>query len=347
MELSPNLMYQASFNKNPDFEGVFWMGVKTTGIFCRPTCTARKPKPENVEFFQHTKDAILKGYRPCKVCKPLENPDETPKNIQKILEELREDPTLKLKDFDLEKRGLEPATVRRWFQKNHGMTFQAFQRMFRLNTAFKKIQQGENIMETAYESGFESLSGFNESFKNIFGVSPKNSKTQKIIDLKRIETPIGTMYAAATEAGICMLEFTDRKMLENEFKDLAKSLNATIIQGENVHFKTLEKELSEYFEGNRTQFTVQLSPVGTEFQKSVWKILLQIPYGETWNYRKQSEVLGDAKKVRAVANANGMNKISILIPCHRVIGSNGTLTGYGGGIWRKQKLLELEKAILF
>ena len=347
MQLSPEIMYQASSQKNPDFEGVFWMGVKTTGIFCRPTCTARKPKPENVEFFQNTKDAILKGYRPCKVCKPLENPSETPEYIQKILEELREDPSLKFKDVDLVKRGLEPATIRRWFQKNHGMTFQAFQRMFRLNTAFKKIQQGENTIETAYESGFESLSGFNESFKNIFGVSPQNSKTQNIIDLKRIETPIGAMYAAATESGICMLEFTDRKMVETEFKDLAKSLNATIIQGENAHFKTLEKELSEYFEGNLKQFTVPLSPVGTEFQKSVWKILMKIPYGETWNYKKQSEVLGDLKKVRAVANANGMNKISILIPCHRVIGSNGTLTGYGGGIWRKQKLLELEKAILF
>lgn len=347
MQLSQEIMYQASINKNSDFEGVFWMGVKTTGIFCRPTCTARKPKPENVEFFQNTKDAILKGYRPCKVCKPLENPDETPEYIQKILEELREDPSLKFKDSDLIQRGLEPATVRRWFQKNHGMTFQAFQRMFRLNRAFKKIQQGENIMETAYDSGFESLSGFSESFKSVFGVSPKNSKDQKIIDLKRIETPIGTMYAAAVEEGICMLEFTDRKMLETEFKDLAKSLNATIVQGENPHFKTLEKELSEYFDGNRTEFTVPLSPVGTEFQKSVWKVLLKIPYGETWNYKKQSEVLGDIKKVRAVANANGMNKISILIPCHRVIGSNGTLTGYGGGIWRKQKLLELEKAILF
>lgn len=347
MELSNEIMYNASFNKNPDFEGVFWMGVKTTGIFCRPTCTARKPKPENVEFFQNTKDAILKGYRPCKVCKPLENPDETPEYIQKILEKLREDPSLKFKDSDLIQRGLEPATVRRWFQKNHGMTFQAFQRMFRLNTAFKKIQQGENIMETAYDSGFESLSGFSESFKSVFGVSPKNSKTQQIIDLKRIETPIGTMYAAAVEEGICMLEFTDRKMLETEFKDFANSLNATIVQGENTHFKTLEKELSEYFDGNRTEFTVSLSPVGTEFQKSVWKVLLKIPYGETWNYKKQSEVLGDVKKVRAVANANGMNKISILIPCHRVIGSNGTLTGYGGGIWRKQKLLELEKAILF
>ena len=347
MQLSADIMYQASFNKNPDFEGVFWMGVKTTVIFCRPTCTARKPKSENVEFFQNTKDAILKGYRPCKVCKPLENPNETPEYIQEILEELRENPALKFKDFDLVQRGVEPATVRRWFQKNHGMTFQAFQRMFRLNTTFKKIQQGENIMETAYDSGFESLSGFNESFKTIFGVSPKNSKTQKIIDLKRIETPIGNMYAAATAEGICMLEFTDRKMLETEFKDLAKSLNAIIIQGENPHFIPLEKELAEYFLGKRTEFTVPLSPVGTDFQKSVWKILMKIPYGETWNYKKQSEVLGDAKKVRAVANANGMNKISILIPCHRVIGSNGTLTGYGGGIWRKQKLLELEKAILF
>lgn len=347
MQLSADIMYQASFDKNPDFEGVFWMGVKTTGIFCRPTCTARKPKRENVEFFPTAKEAILKGYRPCKVCKPLENPDETPEYIQNILEELRLNPPLKFKDFDLVERGVEPATVRRWFHKNHGMTFHAFQRMFRLNTAFKKIQQGENIMETAYDSGFESLSGFNDSFKSIFGVSPKNSKDQRIIDLKRIETPIGTMYAAAVEEGICMLEFTDRKMLETEFKDLAKSLNATIVQGENPHFKTLEKELAEYFTGNRTEFTVPLSPVGTEFQKSVWKVLLKIPYGETWNYKKQSEVLGDVKKVRAVANANGMNKISILIPCHRVIGSNGTLTGYGGGIWRKQKLLELEKAILF
>lgn len=339
-------MYQASLENNSEFEGVFWMGVKTTGIFCRPTCTARKPKAENVEFFHSTKDAILKGYRPCKVCKPLENPEETPPYIREILKELRENPSLKFKDYDLVKRGLNPATLRRWFQKNHGMTFQAFQRMFRLNTAFKKLNQGENIIETAYESGFESLSGFSECFKNIFGVSPKNSKAQTIIDLKRIETPIGTMYAAATEQGICMLEFTDRRMLETEFKDLAKSLNATLVQGDNPHFETLEKELSEYFAGNRKEFTVPLFPVGTEFQKSVWKILMKIPYGETWNYRKQSEVLGDVKKVRAVANANGMNKISILIPCHRVIGSDGTLTGYGGGIWRKQKLLELEKAIL-
>lgn len=347
MNLSSQLMYKASNDKNPDFEGVFWMGVKTTGIFCRPTCTARKPKFENVEFFDNTKDAILKGYRPCKVCKPLENPDETPVEIQKILDELSADPSLKFKDYDLVKRGLEPATVRRWFQKHHGMTFQAFQRMHKLNSAFKKLNSGESVTETAFESGYESLSGFNDSFKNLFGVSPKNSKFEKVVDLKRIETPLGTMVACADENGICMLEFSDRKALPTELKEISKHFNANIIQGENKHFKTLEKELSEYFEGKRIHFDVPLSPVGTEFQKNVWEVLRKIPCGTTRSYQEQANILGNPKAVRAVANANGLNKISIIIPCHRVIGSDGKLTGYGGGIWRKQKLLELEKAILF
>ncbi len=347
MDLTPQIMYQASFDKNPDFEGVFWMGVKTTGIFCRPTCTARKPKFENVEFFDNTKAAILKGYRPCKVCKPLENPNETPAEIQKILDELSADPSLKFRDYDLVQRGLEPATVRRWFQKHHGMTFQAFQRMHKLNSAFKKLNSGESVTETALDSGYESLSGFNDSFKNIFGVSPKNSKSEKVIDLKRIETPLGTMVACADENGICMLEFSDRKALPTELKEISKHFNANIIQGENPHFESLERELSEYFEGKRLDFTVPLSPVGTDFQKKVWEILRQIPYGTTRSYQDQANILGNPKAVRAVANANGLNKISIIIPCHRVIGTNGTLTGYGGGIWRKQKLLELEKAILF
>ena len=345
--LSNDIMYQASFEKNSDFEGVFWMGVKTTGIFCRPTCTARKPKPENVEFFDNTKDAIKKGYRPCKVCKPLENPDETPVEIQKLMDELSADPSLKFKDYDLVKRGLEPANVKRWFLKHHGMTFHTFQRMLKINSAFKKLQQGENVLDVALDNGYESLSGFNDSFKNVFGVSPKNSKMEKIVDLKRIETPLGTMIACANENGICMLEFSDRKALPTELKEISKHFDANIVQGENPHFKTLEKELEEYFEGKLKDFTVPLAPVGTDFQKKVWKILRTIPYGTTRSYQQQSDILGIPKAVRAVANANGLNKISIIIPCHRVIGTNGTLTGYGGGIWRTQKLLELEKAILF
>ena len=340
-------MYQASFAKNPEFEGVFWMGVKTTGIFCRPTCTARKPKFENVEFFNTTKEAILKGYRPCKVCKPLENPNETPVGIKTLRNELAADTSLKIREYNLVERGLEPATVRRWFLKHHGITFHAFQRMFKLNSAFKKLNSGENVTAAAFDSGYESLSGFNDSFKNIFGVSPKNSKSEKVVDLKRIETPLGTMIACADENGICMLEFSDRKALPTELKEISKHFNANIIQGENPHFKILEQELVEYFAGKRQIFTVPLSLVGTEFQKKVWEVLRGIPYGTTRSYQQQANILGNPKAVRAVANANGLNKISIIIPCHRVIGTNGTLTGYGGGIWRKQKLLELEQALLF
>ena len=211
MELTEKIMYEASFRKDSTFEGIFWMGVKTTGIFCRPTCTARKPKFENVEFFSHTKEALLKGYRPCKVCKPLEMLNVTPLYVKELLQEISDDPSLKLKDFDLVKRGLEPATVRRWFLKYHGVTFHAFQRMSKLNTAFKKLQQGELVTEVAFDSGYESLSGFNESFKNIFGVSPSHNKNEKIIDLKRIETMLGTMVACAMSREFAFWSFLTEK----------------------------------------------------------------------------------------------------------------------------------------
>ncbi len=341
--LTTEMMYQALVEKNVSYEGTFIAAVKTTGIFCRPTCTARKPKAENVEFFKTTKEAILHGYRPCKVCNPLEKMGETPHYISDILKEINADPSLKFKDWNLLQRGIEPSKIRRWFLKNHGITFHAYQRMFRINSAFKKIQNGESVTSAAFDAGYESLSGFNDSFKSIFGVSPVHSKSKQIINIVRLETPLGTMYACAVEEGICLLEFTDRKMLETEFKYLSKKLNAVIIQGANRHFDTLKAQLDEYFEGKRKHFTVPLFTPGTDFQQMVWQELRNIPFGATRSYKQQSIALDKPDAVRAVANANGMNKISILIPCHRVIGENGMLTGYGGGLWRKQWLLDHEK----
>jgi AraC family transcriptional regulator of adaptative response/methylated-DNA-[protein]-cysteine methyltransferase len=343
MELTEEIMYKAIVEKDTSFEGVFFTAVKTTGIFCRPSCTARKPKLENVEFLKTSKECILKGYRACKVCNPLETLHHTPVEFQQIINELSQNPTLKFKDHDLKQKGIEPSQIRRWFLKNHGITFQAYQRMFRINSAFKKIQNGESVTHTAFDTGFESLSGFGDTFKNIFGVSPKQSKQQKIIDLKRIETPLGTMLVCGVNEGICLLEFTDRKMLETELKSIAKLLNATIIQGNNKHFDTLETQLQEYFNGERKEFCVPLHMPATDFQNKVWTALQHIPYGQTKSYKEQAITIGSPKSVRAVANANGMNRISILIPCHRVIGSDGQLTGYGGGLWRKKYLLELEE----
>ncbi|HEY9260881.1 trifunctional transcriptional activator/DNA repair protein Ada/methylated-DNA--[protein]-cysteine S-methyltransferase [Chitinophaga sp.] len=342
--LTHEIMYQALVDKDVSYEGTFIAAVKTTGVFCRPTCTARKPRQENVEFFSSAKEAILKGYRPCKVCSPLEKMGETPPHIKEILDALQADPSKKFKDADLLEKGIEPITIRRWFLKNHGVTFQAYQRMFRINAAFKKIQNGEPVTSVAFDAGYESLSGFSDSFKSVFGVSPSNSKDKHLINITRLETPLGTMFACAVEQGICLLEFTDRKMLETELKSLAKQLNANIIQGANVHFETLQLQLAEYFEGTRKVFTVPLYCPGTPFQQTIWRILQTISYGTTSSYKQQAMAVNRPEAIRAVANANGMNRISILVPCHRVIAEDGQLAGYGGGIWRKKWLLDHEKA---
>jgi len=344
--LTTKTMYKALINKDTSYDGIFYAAIKTTGIFCRPSCRAKKPKIDNVEFYKTAKEALESGYRPCKVCHPLANPNQTPEYIRKILYEIESKPGLKVKDGDLRARGIEPSRIRRWFLKHHRMTFHAYQRLYRINSAFKKIQNGESVTGTAYDAGYESLSGFADSFKSVFGVSPKNSMGKRIIAVARIETPLGTMFACAVEEGLCLLEFTDRRMLESELKQLAARLNAEILQGFNNHLETVRKQLDEYFQGNRKEFTVPLFTPGTPFQQSVWDALRSIPYAQTVSYQQQAEMIGKPSAVRAVANANGMNRIAIIIPCHRVIGADGTLTGYGGGVWRKKWLLDHERSNL-
>lgn len=159
---------------------------------------------------------------------------------------------------------------------------------------------------------------------------------------QNIETPIGTLVACATEENLCLLQFSDNKKLDAILKNISKHLQMEIVEKENALLKKLGIQLHEYFNGKRTIFSIPISPIGTDFQKSVWKVLQDIPYGKTISYQEQSILLHNPKAIRAVANANGQNKIVILLPCHRVIGSNGSLTGYSAGIWRKQELLELE-----
>ena len=336
--------YQALLDKDASYEGFFIAAVKTTGIFCRPVCTARKPKIENVVFYNDINEAILNGYRPCKVCKPMEQAEKTPTYIQEILNELQHDPFLKIKDHDLVLRRIEPNTMRRWFKKHYNMTFQAYQRMLRINTAFHKVSNGEKVTNIAFDTGFESLSGFNSSYQKIFGQSATNSIDKNVINIIRLTTPLGPMFGCATTEGVCLLEFTNRKMLETEFSDLNKRLDAVILPGTNKHLDQLELELNEYFQGKRKIFTVALHTPGTEFQNKVWEILQEIPSGQTWSYEEQAINLKNKKAVRAVASANGNNRIAIIIPCHRVIGKNGNLTGYAGGLDRKKWLLNFERS---
>ncbi len=335
--------YEALLERKQNFVGIFFVGVKTTAVFCIATCRARKPKKENVEFFTTFKAALNNGYRPCKVCKPTENANEAPEQVQTAIQLINKNPKSKITDEQLRQKNISPEMVRRWFNKNYGMTFQTYQRMYRINVAFQELKNGKNATKTAFDSGYESLSGFGYTFKKVIGNSPTNSTTKNIVLISRLTTPLGPMFVCATENGVCLLEFIDRKMLETEFKELQKHLNANIIGGENKHIKQAKKEIAEYFNGTRKSFDVKLETPGTDFQNLVWDHLRKIAFGKTSTYQQQAEAINNPKAVRAVASANGFNRISIIIPCHRVIGKNGKLTGYGGGLERKKWLLEHEQ----
>lgn len=168
----------------------------------------------------------------------------------------------------------------------------------------------------------------------------------QIIKVKEISTPIGKMLAGATAEGLCLLEFCDRNTIDKEIKELEKYLHAITIDGSNKYIDQAEKELSEYFDGIRTRFDIELLTPGTIFQQKVWAFLREIPFGQTITYSEEADRVGDIKSIRAVAHANGSNRISIIIPCHRVIGKNGKMTGYGGGIDKKQALLIHEKQFI-
>lgn len=338
----PETLYTALRNRDSTFEGIFVVGVKTTGVFCRPTCRARMPKRENVEFFNSAQEALLHGYRPCKICTPLEYKGTPPAWLKPLLDELNSAPSIKLNSHQLRQRGLNPSRVSYWFKKHHGITFQGYLRALRIGQAFGRIKHGEKVVETAFETGYQSLSGFADSFKKTAKFSPSKSQSNRLIPTTRILTPLGPMLAGATDDGICLLEFIDRRMLETQISRLSKLLKAKIVPGSHGHFDVLNQQLDEYFSGKRKEFDISLVLPGTPFQKKVWAGLQTIPYGCTRSYKEQAEMIGSPGAVRAVAKANGDNRIAILIPCHRVIGANGELIGYGGGLSRKQYLLKLE-----
>ncbi|TDI71704.1 MAG: bifunctional transcriptional activator/DNA repair protein Ada [Bacteroidetes bacterium] len=335
-------MIRAFESRDPSYDGIFITGVKTTGIFCRPTCSAKKPLVQNVEFFVSPRDALFAGFRPCKRCRPMEASDRPPVWLTPLLEKIEIDPSERWRDRDLRELGLPPDRVRRWFKKHHKMTFHAYSRARRLGAALGQIQLGNGVASAAFDAGYESLSGFSDAVRRIHGTTPSSLRKSRTLWTTRIPTPLGPMIACATNETLCLLEFADRRMLETQLKRTQKILGAVLVPGENDILFGISKELEAYFEGRLTAFLTPLELKGTPFQEDVWRQLLKIPFGTTTSYASIAESIGNPKAVRAVARANGDNRMAIIIPCHRVIGKDGTLTGYGGGLWRKRRLLDLE-----
>jgi AraC family transcriptional regulator of adaptative response/methylated-DNA-[protein]-cysteine methyltransferase len=336
-------MEQAFFASDASYDGIFYTAVRTTGIFCRPSCRARTPLPGNIEFFGSIHDALFAGYRPCRRCHPMVPAATAPDWLTPLLAAIEEQPNQRLRDSDLRAFGVEPARARRYFVERYGMTFHAYCRGRRLAGALRQLRDGESLDEVALGTGWESHSGFREAFTRTFGTSPGKSDSAACIVTAVIDTPLGPMVAGATDAGLCLLEFTDRRMLEAQLERLGRLLKQPLVPGEHAHLTRTREELARYFAGTLKDFTVPLIFRGTDFEERVWRELVRIPYGETLSYAQLAERVGAAGGQRAVGRANGMNRISIAIPCHRVVNSDGKLGGYGGGLWRKHWLLSLER----
>ena len=322
-------MQRAFLASDASYDGLFFTAVRTTGIFCLPSCPARKPLPKNVEFFSSVKDAVFAGYRACKRCRPTEA--SAPEWVRGLLRTVDERGGARIKESELREMGLEVARVRRFFLREYGMTFQAYCRARRLGQAFVSIRQGGEIDDAVFESGFDSHSGFRTAFARIFGVPPGDAENVDCVRLAWMDTPLGPMVAGATSNGICLLEFTDRRMLEAQFERIRRRFRIPMVPGESDHLTRLRSQLGEYFSGRRREFALPLVYPGTAFEQKVWEQLLQIPYGETRSYQDLARKLKQPGASRAVGRANGMNRMAILIPCHRVVNQNGELGGMAEG----------------
>ena len=335
--------WRALQSRDTSYEGIFFLGVKTTGIFCRPICSARKPLRKNVEFFPGKVEALHAGFRPCLRCKPMHTTGEVPTLVEKLRKQIESDPAGRLRERDLIGMGIDPSTARRQFQRYFGMSFQSYHRARRMGSALATVRKGINVVDTQLDHGFESSSGFRDAFGKLFGTAPSKSSGVHCLLSKWIESPLGAILALADDDGLYVFDWVDRRGLEREIVRLRAKTKFVIVPGSHRVLDQATLEIAEYFEGKRKSFTLPLAPRGTDFQRRVWDALLNIPAGETRSYADIARSIGQPSAVRVVARANGDNFRGIIIPCHRVIGSDGSLTGYGGGLARKQWLLDHEK----
>ncbi len=339
---SDDALYAALLARDPAFDGRAYVGVASTGIFCRLTCPARKPKRENCSFYNDVAACFNAGFRPCKRCHPIAPEAESDPTIQHLLDALDRDPTHRWSEADVTARGFDPSTVRRSFKRHFGVTFLDMARQRRLAHGFSALGQGK-VIDAQLDAGFDSPSAFRAAFAKLIGTAPNQFKSDAMLRADHIDTPLGSMIAVCDERALHLLEFADRKALPRELQRLRKLTKGSIGVGRFDTTDQVSDQLSAYFSGKSDQFSVPLVLHGTAFTRQVWTALRDIPAGETHSYSDLARLIGAPNATRAVARANGANQIALIIPCHRVIGADGSLTGYGGGLWRKQRLIDIEK----
>lgn len=340
-------LYDALVRRDPAYEGRAFVGVATTGIFCRLTCPARKPLAENCRWFDSPAAALGAGFRPCRRCHPVAPEAEGDPVIARMLAALDARPDHRWTEADVVAEGLDPSTVRRAFRRHFGMSFLDYARQLRLREGVRGLTAGSPVIEAQLDAGFDSAAGFREAFARLFGHPPAQMQRAEARGLVAdwLDTPLGGMIAVADDSHLHLLEFTARKALGAELRRLSKAVGGRIGLGRSAITDATEAQLARYFTAESAAFDLPLAMHGTPFLREVWAELRRIPPGATVSYGELAARIGRPTAARAVARANGANQIAIVIPCHRVIGADGSLTGYAGGLWRKQALIGIEQRL--
>lgn len=344
--MKTEIYWKAVQTSDARFNGVFFTGVNTTKIYCKPSCPARLPKRENVQFFDSCKKAEAEGFRACLRCQPkMEKANPQTETVIRACEILEREEQVSLEFLGTE-LNINPTHLQKIFKEIIGVSPKKFAESKRLSKFKSEIQNGSEVVDAMFEAGYGSSSRLYESASEKLGMTPavykKGGKGMEI-NFTIVDCELGKMLVARTEKGICSLTFGDD---ESELADLLnKEFPKARIRQSDAKLKDFVKAILANIKGTNKTLDLPLDLQATAFQMRVWDALQKIPYGETVSYQEIAEKIGNKKAVRAVAGACAKNRVAIVIPCHRVVRSDGSLSSYRWGVERKKRILEKEKAL--
>ncbi len=349
VSVSAESLWQAVLNRDPSFDGIFFYGVRSTGIYCRPSCPSRKPSRDRVEFFPSDAAAQSAGYRPCKRCQPqyIDAPNSVQVKIlaacRYIEAEVERIPTLAELGMHV---GMSPSHLQRVFKQIIGVSPFQYADACRLERCKQRLQQGDTIASVVYGTGYGASSRLYEKAPTHLGMTPaayQQGGRGEIVRYTIVESPLGQMLVAATNRGLCSVRLGESAIaLEQELQQ--EFHNATLVASD-IELHDWIQALVDYLNGTRQWSKLPFDVQATAFQLQVWEALRAIPAGTTASYSDIAEAIRQPKAVRAVARACATNPVALVIPCHRVVQKNGNLGGYRWGVNRKQSLLDLENRL--
>jgi AraC family transcriptional regulator, regulatory protein of adaptative response / methylated-DNA-[protein]-cysteine methyltransferase len=338
--------WKAVVARDASKDGTFVVGVRSTGIYCKPSCPSRHPHIEQAVFFSAPDEAELSGFRACKRCHPREQ-GNSPRNelVERVCQYIHDNLDKKLTLTSLSREAeLSPFHLQRIFKRILGLSPREYIEARRLERVKESLRRGETVTDSLYRAGFTSRGRLYEKTSSQLGVNPgtfRRGGEGLSIHYTIIDSPIGRLLLGATGKGICSVCIgASDEAVESSLKE---DYYAADLSRNDNQMKKWAEEFSKYFDGREFPRNLPIDVQATAFQWKVWQQIRSIPYGKTSTYSEVAEIIGKPRAIRAVANACATNHIALLIPCHRVVGKNGDLRGYKWGLERKQALLSREK----